>query len=94
MPKIGVLTFSFTIDNYGQVLQYLATQEFLQSKGFESVLVEPSGWRISKAQSCKRRIRGLIDRIKGKWHTFRYDLAGIPQAEVPDERRELSIEEK
>ena len=57
MIKIGILTFAFTKDNYGQVLQYLATQEFLKQKGYEAILVEPSGWAISKLERIKKLIK-------------------------------------
>lgn len=70
MVKIGVLTFSFTIDNYGQVLQYLATQEYLKSKGYHAVLVEPSGWRTTKTQRYKEKLRALINRIRVVLYTM------------------------
>ena len=44
MAKIGIITFNSTIDNYGQILQYLATQEYLKSLGHDPILVEPNGW--------------------------------------------------
>lgn len=39
MAKIGVITFSQTLDNYGQVLQYLAIQEYLESRGHQVNLI-------------------------------------------------------
>ena len=39
MQNIGVVTYSNTIDNYGQVLQYLATQEFLKEFDCECFLL-------------------------------------------------------
>lgn len=60
LKKIGVLTFAFTKDNYGQVLQYLATQEYLRQKGYEATLVEPNGWRISRWNRGKKRIKRLF----------------------------------
>lgn len=39
MAKIGIITFSQTLDNYGQVLQYLAIQEYLESRGHQVNLV-------------------------------------------------------
>lgn len=35
MSKILVVTFTNTVDNYGQVLQYYATQEFLSMRGHD-----------------------------------------------------------
>ena len=39
MERIGLVTFSTTYDNYGQVLQALATQEYLKRRGHEVVLL-------------------------------------------------------
>ncbi len=39
MAKIGIVTFYNTLDNYGQVLQYLAIQEYLASRGHTANLV-------------------------------------------------------
>ncbi len=39
MAKIGVITFSDTTDNYGQVLQYLAIHEYLKQRGHEPFLL-------------------------------------------------------
>lgn len=35
MPKILVVTFTNAVDNYGQVLQYYATQEYLSQRGHD-----------------------------------------------------------
>ncbi|CAK7071629.1 MAG: hypothetical protein BACD_03380 [Bacteroides rodentium] len=50
MAKIGVLTFHDTTDNYGQVLQYLATQIYLESRGHEAHLlyIKPSSRSIAR----------------------------------------------
>ena len=63
MIKIGILTFAFTKDNYGQVLQYLATQEYLRQKGYLATLVEPNGWRTSRWDRRKKRIKKLFSSI-------------------------------
>lgn len=39
MAKIGIITFSHTLDNYGQVLQYLAIQEYLEARGHQVSLI-------------------------------------------------------
>lgn len=39
MAKIGIVTFYNTLDNYGQVLQYLAIQEYLASRGHSANLI-------------------------------------------------------
>lgn len=63
MAQIGVLTFSFTKDNYGQVLQYLATQEYLKQKGHKATLIEPSGWRNRNKSKIERRALKLLKKI-------------------------------
>lgn len=60
MAQIGVLTFSFTKDNYGQVLQYLATQEYLKQKGHKAILIEPTGWQDRQKSKLERRIIKLF----------------------------------
>lgn len=47
MAKICVITFANTTDNYGQVLQYLATQEYLKSRGHDSYLLRSKGHKAS-----------------------------------------------
>lgn len=39
MAKIGVITFSNTLDNYGQVLQYISIQEYLKTRGHQVSLI-------------------------------------------------------
>lgn len=39
MAKIGVVTFAHTTDNYGQVLQFLATKCFLENAGHTANLI-------------------------------------------------------
>ena len=83
MLKVGVVTYSNTIDNYGQVLQYLATQEFLRDFGCESFLLRvkkkiPLWKRLSAPlyrfvkKIIKRDNLSLIAQQKGKiirsWH--------------------------
>lgn len=50
--KIGVVTYSTRSDNYGQVLQYLATQEFLKEFGHEVFLLR----RFQKKDSLIKKI--------------------------------------
>lgn len=64
MKKIAVLTFSFTKDNYGQVLQYLATQEYLKQKGLTAILIETTGWQDRQKSKFERRIIKLFKIIK------------------------------
>ena len=56
MAKIGVITFSDTTDNYGQVLQYLAIHEYLKQRGHEPFLLRYK----SKKSPIIRRILSKI----------------------------------
>lgn len=56
MAKIGVITFSDTTDNYGQVLQYLAIHEYLKQRGHETFLLRYK----SKKSPLLRRILSKI----------------------------------
>lgn len=64
MAKIGVITFHDTLDNYGQVLQYLATQVFLESLGHEVYLLSLQP-RHSKSFVVKV-VKKILTQVKGK----------------------------
>lgn len=84
MAKIGVYTFDFTLDNYGQVLQYLATQAFLNALGHHTTLLSMQG----PYPSLSRRIKGLIKRAVLKlYHLFRPAKGGSPQ-KITDPEKE------
>jgi hypothetical protein len=59
MAKIGVVTFSNTLDNYGQVLQYLAIQEYLKERGHDPYLL-----RQLDDKNQRSFVRKLLGRIK------------------------------
>lgn len=63
MAKIGVYTFSNTKDNYGQVLQYLATQEYLNSRGHNTCLIIPLDEKISLHKRFLYKLTSVINRI-------------------------------
>lgn len=48
MERIGLVTFSTALDNYGQVLQALATQKYLQERGHKVFLIREykSLWEV------------------------------------------------
>lgn len=60
MAKIGVITYSDTNDNYGQVLQYLAIHEYLKHRGHEPFLLR----YMPPKRSCARRVLSQI------YHSF------------------------
>lgn len=69
MAKIGVITFSQTLDNYGQVLQYLAIQEYLKSRGHEVSLIRFSySTNILKRiyRKTKKMVKHIIKKEKKK----------------------------
>ena len=66
MAKIGIITFNFTLDNYGQVLQYLATQEYLKKLGHQAILVESNGWRRTFSRYIKWSFELIWNFIKIK----------------------------
>lgn len=63
--KVGVVTFTNTLDNYGQVVQALATLEYLQSRGHDASIVQPVDCRCVLKPSLGEKIRRVADRIKG-----------------------------
>lgn len=89
MAKIGVLTFYGTTDNYGQVLQYLATQEFLNSLGNETYLVIPTGYRLT----ISRRIKSKIYKILHPFSLFcnKKQIIDCPDEISQDERAKSEI---
>lgn len=58
--KLGIITFSNTLDNYGQVLQYLATQEYLSQRGHEVFLYQSLGHKKWSIFRLKRKLRKMI----------------------------------
>lgn len=73
MAKIGVVTFSNTIDNYGQVLQYLAIQEYFKSRGHEVCLLRVDN-HISFIRSFIRKIKQFGNRKEVKKEKTTYEL--------------------
>jgi len=55
-----VYTFSRTQDNYGEVLQYLATQEFLETQGIRACLIRDKYNGLSFLQYIKSKIAFII----------------------------------
>lgn len=78
MAKICTYTFSTTVDNYGQVLQYLATQEYFKIRGHESFLFRPKGKKYNF-------IEKVINHIYWKWQQI------FPKRLTENEKEELRI---
>lgn len=57
MAKIGVITFTDTLDNYGQVLQFIATKEYLESRGHKVYMLrnEKDNHLIAKLKRVVKR---------------------------------------
>ena len=64
MAKIGIITFNSTIDNYGQVLQYLATQEYMKSLGHTPILIDPQKWERTPLRMVKWGVQLIYIYIK------------------------------
>lgn len=64
--KIGIITFSNTFDNYGQVLQYLATQEYLTKRGHGVYLYQSLGHKPMSIFRIRRKLRKILKRVLGK----------------------------
>ena len=99
MAQIGILTFSFTKDNYGQILQYLATQEYLKQKGHEAILVEPTGWQERQKSKIERRIAKLIKKIKrhifhNSKHTNSLTMSSTEETITDEEKQKRIIFKK
>ena len=60
MAKIGLVTFSNSYDNYGQVMQALATQEYLKSRGHDVFLLREN---FSCWEKCILHIKLIIKRL-------------------------------
>jgi len=60
---IGIITFSNTLDNYGQVLQYLATQEYLESRGHYAFLYKPLGSSGTTYSKIKHKLRRALKKV-------------------------------
>ena len=67
MAKIGVVTYSQTIDNYGQVLQFLATKLFLEELGHEVRLLRPRGYNKDVVARITRRLLGRLGLSKNEF---------------------------
>lgn len=75
---IGIITFCNTLDNYGQVLQYLATQDYLEARGHSVYLYQSFGHKVSLFNRVKRKIKKVIKKLifsPPKSITRQYDSA-------------------
>lgn len=70
MANIGVVTFSNTLDNYGQVLQYLAIQEYLKDRSHNVFLLRDTAHRQISLLKILCKIERIINKIKK--HIFCY----------------------
>jgi hypothetical protein len=66
MAKIGLVTFSNSYDNYGQVMQALATQEYLKNRGHQVYLMrEDISWHEKFNQNLRQLVKKAIFIILG-----------------------------
>lgn len=92
MAKICIITFANTTDNYGQVLQYLATQEYLRARGHEPYLLISKGHKRNLIDKIVNRLKNFFysspkrvlsvfeqekERIYGEWWTIASEMEAI-----------------
>ena len=63
MSNIAVYTFSNSYDNYGEVLQYYATQKFLSQRGHHVTLLR-FGYKNNCLSFVKKCIKRLLPKRK------------------------------
>lgn len=81
MARICVSTFASTTDNYGQVLQYLATQEYLKQRGHDPYLLRSKGHK-------KNLFEKIFKHLLWRWHQI------YPKKLTEKEQQENKIYEK
>lgn len=72
MSKIIIVTFTDTVDNYGQVLQCYATQEYLKKRGHDVFIHMKKPMTFQIIRGLARRFKRLI--IKEKKRDWRDSL--------------------
>ena len=83
--RIGIITFSNTKDNYGQVLQYLATQDYLDGRGHETFLFIPQGHKVTIWNRLVHKTKKIGKKI------LKFLPAGLTDKESDALTRPLSI---
>lgn len=68
MAQIGVVTFSQTLDNYGQVLQYLAIQEYLSLRGHQVYLIRIDS-SVGLVRKIYRKLKSLVKKKEEKTYS-------------------------
>lgn len=63
MSNIGVVTFSNTFDNYGQVLQFLATKEYLEGRGHTVYLIREKKKVSAVLLRCIREFKASLGKL-------------------------------
>ena len=86
MKKACVYTFSNTLDNYGQVLQYLATQLFLEKLDYKAYILRKEEPKVVKIPIHRRiylRVRGIASYY---WHIFK-PVPVVEKPPIPEKQR-------
>ncbi len=94
--KIGVITFSNSKDNYGQILQAYAMQEYLKGKGHDPFLIrykdipgqDTTGFKFSKILTYLCRLPQYINWYLNRRKTVRLESRYLN--EVDFERRDFA----
>lgn len=89
MAKIGIITFTGTTDNYGQVLQYLATQEYLKTLGHSASLIIPNGYKITFPRRIKWHLLNKYNRIKLLFHKNQNKVVPISKEDMVEQEKQM-----
>lgn len=90
--KIGVVTFCNTLDNYGQVLQYLATQTYLESRGHDVFLLKFDSLKLNLFYRLRRKVGKIIKMVFSKLKGNKHETLHIINNSPKDSTFERSME--
>ncbi|MCR5455382.1 MAG: polysaccharide pyruvyl transferase family protein [Bacteroidales bacterium] len=78
--KIGILTFWWTDDNYGQILQCYALQKFLQNMGHDAFLIQYHQKDGILESSLRKHINRSLNPTKTSYSDIHQNIATAKQA--------------
>lgn len=82
-PKVGVITYWRTQDNYGQILQIYALQRYLEQEGFDPFLIRYSNQKDAQKSSFGEKLVKALNPQK-VWHHLTARVRSI-RAQMIDE---------
>lgn len=88
MAKIVVVTYTNALDNYGQVLQYYATQVYLEGRG-HNVFVHYEG--SSFLNTFKKKLKRIVNCYTSKPFFQKIELSPTDSSNLSEEEKEKQI---